>query len=104
MTRRGGKEATEQPVAPSPGAFRPPCIPLQVSEVWVNKFKSLNEHLEILARQQAELAIKHKWAEMKKLQPADQLIVKIWNPLPVTYHTLQRVCIAVLAMFSSTYA
>ena len=34
---------------------------LKVLVVWVSKFKSLNEHLEILARQQAELAIKHKW-------------------------------------------
>ena len=31
---------------------------LKVSDEWVNKFKPLNEHLEILARQQAELAIK----------------------------------------------
>uniref|UniRef100_A0A3Q3DRZ8 HAT C-terminal dimerisation domain-containing protein n=1 Tax=Hippocampus comes TaxID=109280 RepID=A0A3Q3DRZ8_HIPCM len=33
----------------------------------------------------------------------DQLIVKTWNALPVTYHTLQRVSIAVLTMFGSTY-
>ncbi|XP_072262903.1 general transcription factor II-I repeat domain-containing protein 2A-like [Pyxicephalus adspersus] len=77
---------------------------LKASDMWVNKFKSLNEDLERLARQQAELASKHKWREMKKLQPADQLIVKTWNALPVTYHTLQRVSIAVLTMFSSTYA
>ena len=64
---------------------------LNVSDVWVNMFKSLNKHLEILARQQVELAIKHRWTEMKKLQPADQLIVKTWNALPVTYHTLQSV-------------
>uniref|UniRef100_A0A3P8SCE9 HAT C-terminal dimerisation domain-containing protein n=1 Tax=Amphiprion percula TaxID=161767 RepID=A0A3P8SCE9_AMPPE len=43
------------------------------------------------------------WTEMKKLQPADQLIIKTWNALPVTYHTLQRVIIAVLTMFGSTY-
>ncbi|XP_028648976.1 protein ZBED8-like [Erpetoichthys calabaricus] len=77
---------------------------LKASDMWVNKFKSLNEDLERLARQQAELASKHKWGEMKKLQPADQLIVKTWNTLPVTYHTLQRVSIAVLTMFGSTYA
>uniref|UniRef100_A0A673CGC6 HAT C-terminal dimerisation domain-containing protein n=1 Tax=Sphaeramia orbicularis TaxID=375764 RepID=A0A673CGC6_9TELE len=77
---------------------------LKASDMWVNKFKSLNEDLERLARQQAELASKHKWAEMKKLQPADKLIVKTWNALPVTYHTLQRVSIAVLTMFGSTYA
>lgn len=77
---------------------------LKASDMWVNKFKSLNEDLEILARQQAELASQHKWTEMKKLQPADQLIVKTWNALPVTYHTLQRVSIAVLTMFGSTYA
>jgi len=41
---------------------------------------------------------------MKNLQPADQLVVKTWNALPVTYHTLQRVCIAVLTIFGSTYA
>lgn len=77
---------------------------LKASDMWVNKFKSLNENLERLARQQAELASKHEWAEMKKLQPEDQLIVKTWNALPVTYHTLQRVSIAVLTMFGSTYA
>lgn len=77
---------------------------LKASDMWVNKFKSLNEDLERLARQQAELASKHKWGEMKKIQPADQLIVKTWNALPVTYHTLQRVSIAVLTMFGSTYA
>uniref|UniRef100_A0A3Q1C722 SPIN-DOC-like zinc-finger domain-containing protein n=1 Tax=Amphiprion ocellaris TaxID=80972 RepID=A0A3Q1C722_AMPOC len=44
-----------------------------------------------------------KWTEMKKLQPTDQLIVKTWNALPVTYHTLQHVSIAVLTMFGSTY-
>ncbi|XP_053179500.1 general transcription factor II-I repeat domain-containing protein 2-like [Scomber japonicus] len=77
---------------------------LKASDMWVNKFRSLNEDLERLARQQAELASKHKWGELKKLQPADQLIVKTWNALPVTYHTLQRVSIAVLTMFGSTYA
>ncbi|XP_069599634.1 general transcription factor II-I repeat domain-containing protein 2-like [Ranitomeya imitator] len=77
---------------------------LKASDMWVNKFKSLNEDLEKLARQQAELASKHKWREMKQLQHADQLIVKTWNALPVTYQTLQCVGIAVLTMFGSTYA
>jgi len=45
---------------------------LKASDMWVNKFKSLNEDLEILARQQAELASKHRWTETKNLQPADQ--------------------------------
>ncbi|GAA6228431.1 general transcription factor II-I repeat domain-containing protein 2-like [Lates japonicus] len=71
--------------------------------MWVNKFKSLNEDLERIARQK-ELASKHMWTEMKKLQPEDQLIIKTWNALPVTYHTLQRVSIAVLTVFGSTYA
>uniref|UniRef100_A0A3P9I4J9 Uncharacterized protein n=1 Tax=Oryzias latipes TaxID=8090 RepID=A0A3P9I4J9_ORYLA len=72
---------------------------LKASDIWVKKFESLNEDLEILARQQAELASKHKWEEMKKRQPARQLIVKTWNALPVTYHTLQLTSIAVLTMF-----
>uniref|UniRef100_A0A3P9JR89 DUF4371 domain-containing protein n=1 Tax=Oryzias latipes TaxID=8090 RepID=A0A3P9JR89_ORYLA len=42
---------------------------LKASDLWVNK----------LERQQAELASQHKWEEMKKLQPADQLILKTWN-------------------------
>uniref|UniRef100_A0A3P9HLT4 SPIN-DOC-like zinc-finger domain-containing protein n=1 Tax=Oryzias latipes TaxID=8090 RepID=A0A3P9HLT4_ORYLA len=67
-------------------------------------FKSLNEDLERLERQKAELASQHKWEEMKKLQPADQLILKTWNALPVTFFTLQRVSVAVLTMFGSTYA
>ncbi|QQP54935.1 General transcription factor II-I repeat domain-containing protein 2-like [Caligus rogercresseyi] len=58
--------------------------------MWVNKFKSLNEELEKLARQQVELASQHKWTEIKKLPHADDLIVKTWNALPVTYSTLQR--------------
>uniref|UniRef100_A0A3B3BWL0 SPIN-DOC-like zinc-finger domain-containing protein n=1 Tax=Oryzias melastigma TaxID=30732 RepID=A0A3B3BWL0_ORYME len=32
------------------------------------------------------------------------LIIKTWNALPVTNHTLQRVSIAVLTMFGSTYS
>eukprot|EP00079_Xenopus_tropicalis_P009770 XP_002934073.2 PREDICTED: general transcription factor II-I repeat domain-containing protein 2A-like [Xenopus tropicalis] len=88
----------------SAGDFELQVADLKASDMWVNKFKSLNEDLERLARQQAELASKHKWREMKKLQPADQLIVTTWSTLPVTYHTLQRVSIAVLTMFGSTYA
>ena len=47
---------------------------LKASDMWVIKFKSLNEDLEELARQQAELSSKHKWTEMKKTsirRPAD---------------------------------
>uniref|UniRef100_A0A3P9HEH3 DUF4371 domain-containing protein n=1 Tax=Oryzias latipes TaxID=8090 RepID=A0A3P9HEH3_ORYLA len=40
---------------------------LKASDLWVNKFKSLNEDLERLERQQAELASQHKWEEKKKL-------------------------------------
>ena len=57
-----------------------------------NKLKLFIEDLERLERQQAELASKHKWREMKKPQPADQLIVTTWNALPVTYHTLHAAC------------
>ena len=77
---------------------------LKASDMWVNKFKSLNEELERLAREQAQLSSKHKWTDMKKLQHADQLIVKTWNALPVTYKTLQCVSLAVLTMFGSRYA
>uniref|UniRef100_A0A3P9JU81 HAT C-terminal dimerisation domain-containing protein n=1 Tax=Oryzias latipes TaxID=8090 RepID=A0A3P9JU81_ORYLA len=77
---------------------------LKASDLWVNKFKSLNEDLERLERQKVELASQHKWEEIKKLQPADQLILKTWNALPVTFFTLQRVGVAVLTMFGSTYA
>ena len=72
--------------------------------MWVSKFKSLNEELERFARERAELASKHKWTEMKKFKPEDQLILKTWNELPVTYHTMKRVSIGVLTMFGSTYA
>uniref|UniRef100_A0A3Q2U2G7 HAT C-terminal dimerisation domain-containing protein n=1 Tax=Fundulus heteroclitus TaxID=8078 RepID=A0A3Q2U2G7_FUNHE len=84
--------------------FEAEVADLKASDMWVNKFKSLNEDLERIARQKAELASKHMWAEMKKLQPEDQLIIKSWNVLPVTYHTLQRVRIAVLTMFGSMSA
>lgn len=84
--------------------FETEVADLKASDMWVNKFKTLNEDLERLARQKADLASKHMWTEMKKLQPEDQLIIKTWNSLPVTYHTLQRVSIAVLTMFGSTYA
>uniref|UniRef100_A0A8C5I931 HAT C-terminal dimerisation domain-containing protein n=1 Tax=Gouania willdenowi TaxID=441366 RepID=A0A8C5I931_GOUWI len=65
---------------------------------------SLNDDLERIARQKAELASKHMWTEMKKLPPEDQLIIKTWNALPVTYDALKRVSIAVLTMFGSTYS
>ncbi|KAL2095405.1 hypothetical protein ACEWY4_010124 [Coilia grayii] len=84
--------------------FEAEVADLKASDMWVNKFKSLNEDLERITQQKAELASKHMWTEMKKLQPEDQLILKTWNVLPVTYHTLQRVSIAVLTMFGSTYA
>lgn len=42
---------------------------LKASDMWVNKFKSLNEDLERLARQLAELASQHKWSEMKNFNP-----------------------------------
>uniref|UniRef100_A0A3Q2QQW0 HAT C-terminal dimerisation domain-containing protein n=1 Tax=Fundulus heteroclitus TaxID=8078 RepID=A0A3Q2QQW0_FUNHE len=74
--------------------FEAELADLKASDMWLNK----------VAQQKAELASKHMWAEMKKLQPEDQLIIKTWNVLPVTYHTLQRVSIAVLTMFGSTYA
>lgn len=70
----------------------------------MRKFKSLNGELESLARQRAELVREHKWTEIKNLPPEDQLILKTWNELPVTYHTMQCVSIAVLTMFGSTYA
>ncbi|KAJ3599417.1 hypothetical protein NHX12_033380 [Muraenolepis orangiensis] len=70
--------------------FEAEVADLKASDMWVNKFKSLNEDLERITRQKAELASKHMWTEMKKLQPEDQLILKTWNALPVTYHTLQR--------------
>ncbi|QQP49983.1 General transcription factor II-I repeat domain-containing protein 2-like, partial [Caligus rogercresseyi] len=88
----------------SVGEFELEVADLKASDMWVNKFKSLNEELEKLARQQAELASQHKWTEIKKLPHADDLIVKTWNALPVTYSTLQRVSVAVLTMFGSTYA
>ena len=56
----------------------------QASTSKLNRLKSLNEDLERLGRQQEELASKHKLTEMK-FPPADQLIVKTWNMLPVTY-------------------
>ena len=42
---------------------------LKVSNELVSKFKSLNKRLEILAQQKAELAIKHKWTEIKNSNP-----------------------------------
>ena len=72
--------------------------------MWVNKFKSLNEDVERIVGQKAELASKHMWTEMKTIQPEDQLIIKTWNALPVTYDTLKPVNIAVLSMFGSTYS
>ena len=40
---------------------------LKASEMWVDTLKSLNEDLERLAREQAELASKHKLTDIKKL-------------------------------------
>ncbi|KAJ3608478.1 hypothetical protein NHX12_025525 [Muraenolepis orangiensis] len=54
----------------------------------------------------ADLKVSDMWVstEMRKLQPEEQLILTTWNELPVTYHTMQRVSIAILTMFGSTYA
>ena len=88
-----------------PSDFELEVADLKASEIWVNKFKSLNDDLEKFARQLAEFASKKEWSEMKKLQPEGQLTVKICNELPVTYHTLHRVhCTAVISMFGSMYA
>lgn len=84
--------------------FEAEVADLKASEMWVNKFKSLNEELERIARQKPGWASKHMWTEMNKLQPEDKLILNTWNALPVTYHTLRRVSIAVLTMFGSTYS
>ena len=86
------------------GDFELEVADLKASDMWTSKFKTLNGELESLARQRAELAREHKWTEIKNLQLEDQLILKTWNKLPVTYHTMQRVSIAVLTMFGSTYA
>uniref|UniRef100_A0A8C5GFT9 DUF4371 domain-containing protein n=1 Tax=Gouania willdenowi TaxID=441366 RepID=A0A8C5GFT9_GOUWI len=68
--------------------FEAEVADLKASDMWVNKFKSLNDDLERIARQKA------MWTEMKKLQPEDQLLIKTWNALPVTYDTLKRVSIS----------
>ncbi|KAA8580490.1 hypothetical protein FQN60_013448 [Etheostoma spectabile] len=52
--------------------FEAEVADLKASDMWVNKFKSLNEDLERIARQKAELASKHMWTEMKNLQPEDR--------------------------------
>ncbi|KAK0144896.1 General transcription factor II-I repeat domain-containing protein 2A [Merluccius polli] len=77
---------------------------MTASDIWMAKFKALNVQLEGIARQRAKLASEHQWTEMKKIQAEDELILKTWNELPLTYHTMQRVSIAVLTMFGSTYA
>uniref|UniRef100_A0A3B3HBW8 DUF4371 domain-containing protein n=1 Tax=Oryzias latipes TaxID=8090 RepID=A0A3B3HBW8_ORYLA len=50
--------------------FELEAVDLKASDLWMNEFKSLNEDLERLERQQAELASQHKWEELKKLQTA----------------------------------
>lgn len=60
---------------------------MKASDIWVNKFKSLNEDMESLARQQAELGSKHKWGEMKKLQPVDQLSQNLEHTFRHVPHT-----------------
>ena len=77
---------------------------MQVSYMWTKKFKLLNDDFEELARQQAELAMRHIWSELKKLQYEDQIISSIYNAIPVTFHTLQSVATPVLTMFRSTYS
>ncbi|CAM4608579.1 unnamed protein product [Leuciscus chuanchicus] len=86
------------------GDFELEAAELKVSEMWVSKFVTLNSELESLARQWAELAKQHKWADMTKLQREDNHILKTWNELPATFSTMHRVSVAVLTMFGSTYA
>ncbi|XP_056123007.1 protein FAM200C-like [Rhinichthys klamathensis goyatoka] len=85
------------------GDFELEAAELKVTDMWVSKFFTLNSELESLARQRAELAKQHKWADMRKLQREDNLILKTWNELPATFSTMRRVSVAVLTMFGSTY-
>nr|XP_014339756.1 PREDICTED: general transcription factor II-I repeat domain-containing protein 2B-like [Latimeria chalumnae] len=73
------------------------------SDIWVEKFHTLNSNLENLARQCAELSKLHKWNDLKKLECEDNLILQSWNELPLTYGTMQNVSFALLTMFGSTY-
>ena len=67
-------DSTDRSYIPAVRDFELQAADLKASDMWVNKFKSLNEDLERLTGQQAELASQHKWAEMKKTstrRPAD---------------------------------
>lgn len=85
------------------GDFELEVAELKVSDMWVSKCINLNSELESLARQRAELAKQCKWADVRKLQHEDNLILKTWNELPATFSTMHRVSVAVLTMFDSTY-
>ena len=59
------------------GDFEMEVADLTSSDIWVGKFKSLNDQLEGIARQRAQLASEHKWTDMGKLPSEDELILKM---------------------------
>lgn len=71
---------------------------LKASEMWVNKFQSLN-YLEELTCRQAELPCKH-WTEMKTSGPTDCINLECTSSC--ISHTAKR--ISLLIIFGSTYA
>ena len=59
------------------GDFEMEVADLTSSDIWVGKFKSLNDQLEGIARQRAQLASEHKCTDMGKLPSEDELILKM---------------------------
>ena len=59
------------------GDFEMEVADLTSSDIWVGKFKSLNDQLEGIARQRAQLASEHKWTDKRKLPSEEELILKM---------------------------
>ncbi|KAG1935529.1 hypothetical protein F2P79_019348 [Pimephales promelas] len=65
--------------------------------------RALNDRQLKALLEETCLAKQHQWADMRKLQREDNLILKTWNELPAPFSTMRRVSVAVLTMFGSTY-
>ena len=76
--------------------FEMELIEFQSSSIWKQKFIDLRVDLESIKKRLLEKGILERSAENK--------LLPTWNAIPENFSCLKSVAIALLSMFSSTYA
>lgn len=85
------------------GDFELEAAELKVSDMWVSKCITLNSELESLARQRAELAKQHKWADMRKLQREDFQPLSAQCIVSVLLHVCLNIYMRAVLLTSEQY-